>query len=397
MRVQLNMTFRTPKLSALTSAALAIPGLAHAELQTDYLYSHYEEGDLSAADSASGSASERYTIDSHLFRVGGNLGAGDANLNLTVETMSGASPWWVQPDANGKPVQVMSGASIDEERVDIEASYGRQFGPIEPVFKAGYSSEEDYQSVNVGVEAQYTPEGGVYSASAGIGYSDDRIEPTDGGSAQYPDRIRSADKNSLTAYAGLSWIIDAQTVLQTVFSYSLHDGYLTDPYKRAYFVSVANAVPESRPDGRQSWTLSARWRHYLPALTAAVHVDYRYFQDDWEIESHTLELGWQQRIGETWRVSPSLRWYSQSQAYFYAPYYADFRDDGFASSDYRLSPFGALSARLDVRKSLDQHWEVGGGVEVYDASADYAVRSVGVENPGLVQYYNVQARVSYRF
>ncbi len=391
------MNFRTPKLSALTSAALAIPGLAQAELQTDYLYSHYEEGDLSAGNSASGSASERYTIDSHLFRVGGNLGAGDANLNLTLETMSGASPWWVQPDANGKPVQVMSGASIDEERVDIEASYGLQFGQIEPVFKAGYSSEEDYQSVNVGVEAQYTPEGGVYSASAGIGYSDDRIEPTEGGSAQYPDRIRSADKNSLTAYAGLSWIIDAQTVLQTVFSYSRHDGYLTDPYKRAYFVSVANAVPESRPDGRQSWTLTARWRHYLPALAAAVHVDYRYFQDDWEIESHTVELAWQQRIGESWRVSPALRWYSQSQAYFYAPYYADFRDDGFASSDYRLSPFGALSARLDVRKSLDAHWEVGGGVEVYDASGDYAIRSVGVENPGLVQYYNVQARVSYRF
>ncbi len=388
----------SPSLQALTSAALAIPGMAQAaDIETDYLYSRYEEGDLPAADSASGRASERYSIDSHLFRIAGVLGPGNVAADLTVESMSGASPWWVQPGVDGRPVQVMSGASIEEERVDLQLGYAQPVGVIDAVAKLGYSDEDDYQATNVGFEAQYTPPGAPYTLSAGIGYSDDRIEPTEGGSAQYPDRIRSADKNTWTSYAGASWILGPQTVVQAVFGYTRHDGYLTDPYKRAYFVASAGTVPESRPDGRQIWTLSGRLRHYLPALSAALHLDYRFFRDDWKIESHTLELAWQQRIGEAWLLSPSVRWYSQSQAFFYAPYYADFRADGFASSDYRLSPFGAVSARLDLKRSIARHWTVGAGIEVYEASGDYAIRSVDVENPGLVDYTSLQLRVGYRF
>jgi hypothetical protein len=388
------MSAAKPSLSALTAAALALPGVAGAEVQTDYLYSRYGEADLPQESSASGRSVERYTIDSHLFRIAAPIGDHAVVLNTTYESMSGASPWWVQPDATGRPVQVMSGASIEEERIDAQLTYALPAGGIDWGLSAGYSTEDDYEAVNGGIELEYRPQGSQHSITAGVGYSYDQLEPTVGASS--PDVIDEADKDSVSAVAGVSWVLSPQTVLQTALNYTLHDGFLSDPYKRAFVVAEATAIPDNRPDSRALGAASARLRHYFGGVGAALHVDYRYYYDDWEIEAHTLELAWQQVLGESWRVSPALRWYSQSQAFFYAPYYGSARSDGYASSDYRLSPYGAISARLDLRKAIGS-WQLGVGAEWYDADADYAVESVRVENPGLVEYLVLNLRLAKRF
>ena len=57
--------------------------------------------------------------------------------------------------------------------------------------------------------------------------------------------------------------------------------------------------------------------------------------------SHTFELAWYQTLFDRLLIVPSVRYYSQGQADFYAPFCAAPRRDGFRSSDYRLSAFGA--------------------------------------------------------
>jgi len=384
---------KTTALQALTSAALAIPGLAAAEVQTEYLYAHYQEADLPASRGG-GQSSERYEINSHRFRLTSPLGEATAALNLTLESMSGASPWYITPDANGKLTQVMSGASISEERADVEATLAYPVGDVQVAVSLGYSKEDDYEAFNGGAEFEHTPEGQAYSFSGGIGYSYDRLEPTVGRSSL--DVIRKADRDSLNVYGGVSFILGPQTVLQTSLGYALGDGYLSDPYKLAYIQSQTNTVSDTRPGERTSWTASARLRHYVAPLGAALHVDYRYYDDEWDVTAHTLEVAWHQTFADTWRLTPSLRYYTQSQAYFYAPYYQNARADGLASSDYRLSPYGALSVRLDLRKAIGA-WELGGGIERYEASADYALESVKVENPGLVEYLALSLKLAYRF
>jgi hypothetical protein len=384
-----------PSLSALTAAALALPGLAQAQIETDYQYSRYEEADLAAADVQPGRTRQRYEIDSHLFRIAAPVGDQAFVANLTYEKLSGASPWWIQPDASGRPVVVMSGASIREERKDIQLTWAVPLAGMDWGVSIGHSDEDDYQATNAGLEFEYSPEGSAHTVSGGVGYSYDKVDPVRGASS--PDVIGKADKDSFNAYGGISWVLDAQTVLQTSFSYGLHDGYLSDPYKRSYIVDETNTVRDTRPGERHQFSASARLRHYLPGRSAALHADYRYYYDSWDIEAHTLELAWQQMLGETWRLTPGFRWYSQSQADFYAPFYQTRRDDGRASSDYRLSPYGAISLRVDVRKALPQEWEVGAGAEWYDASSDYAVGSVRIENPALVEYWIFSARVGKRF
>ncbi len=384
---------KSKALAALTQAALVLPGLATAaEIQTDYLFSHYQERDIRGSNLGGGSA-ERYEIQSHLFRVVSPYRDNTVGLNLTYESMSGASPWFIQPGADGKPMQVMSGASIREERVDIEGSLSRALLGGVAAVSLGYSTEDDYQAINGGVEFEIEQLETPITWSGGIGFSHDTLEPVQKTGIT---RIDEDNKNSVTLYGGAAIIIDAATVAQISVGYQHHDGFLTDPYKQAWFTNLANALPESRPDGRQAWTVSGKLRHHLGSPNAAVHVDYRFYRDDWEIESHTLELAWHQVLPQQWRLSPSLRWYSQSQAFFYAPYYNDFRADGFASSDYRLSPYGALSARVDVLKSIGA-LSLGGGVEYYEASDSYALKNVDVENPGLVEFLNFTVRLSYRF
>ncbi|MFT5576394.1 MAG: hypothetical protein ACI89D_001918, partial [Bermanella sp.] len=321
-----NKRSQTSALLALTGAALALPGISGkaqaaapvSEPVLSYHASRYSEAKLDK-DKKLGGDSERYEIDTHQLGFATSIGTQtDMQLDLMVESMSGASPWYVQPGANNKPVQAMSGASISEERVDLQSRFNR-FINADTVASLvlGYSDENDYSATNVGFEFEKTLPQRQLTVSTGIGYSDDELDPTTGTT---PVNLTSAKKDNLSAFVGLGLTVNARTAVQTSLSVSDQQGYLSDPYKLAYIASLSNPlVADNRPNDRRQWVWLSRFRHFLPAANAAVHVDYRYFYDDWDIESHTLELGWYQNLGSSWRVDTSARYYSQTAADFYAP------------------------------------------------------------------------------
>ncbi|MBD2858879.1 DUF3570 domain-containing protein [Spongiibacter sp. KMU-158] len=381
-------------LLALGAAALAIPGIVSkaeaaapaTESSLDYKFSAYREADLDRNNVVNGSTTSRYEIDSHLFRYVSPVGENqELNIDFAYETMSGASPWIVMPQVNtGRPVQLMSGASIKEERKDIQASL-KHFHDKQTVITAvaGFSDENDYQAFNVGAAVDYEQFEKQRTFSAGFGISDDHMEPTDG--RTMIDRVDTADKSSVNMFVGISQIINARTVVQGSLSLAFHDGFLSDPYKKFWVVNQSNALMDSRPDKREPIILEGRLRHYVPAAKAALHLDYRYYDDDWDVVSHTFDASWYQNLPNDWQLTPSFRYYSQTQAYFYAPYYIDARSDGYGSSDYRLSPYGAISFRLKLSKdwgklSTNLEWES------YKASADYSLKEVELESPALVEF-----------
>lgn len=389
-------------LLALTGSALSLPGISGkaaaadpvTETEVDYRYSNYQEDDLSRSKLAGGST-QRYEIDTHQLRVVRPWGdTYDVSVDLLYETMSGASPWFITPGANNQPMQVMSGATIEDDRTDILAKVRHHYDQSAASLSVGYSEEQDYRAFNLSVEGEWDLESKQRTVTLGLGFSDDELEPTEGRSARFPTRIASASKDSITGFVGVTQIIDAQTTIQSTVSYTIHDGFLSDPYKEAFVAGTR--VQDNRPGGREQLTLLNRIRRFFPKWRGALHADYRFFADDWEIDSHTFELGWHQILPHQWVVAPSVRYYTQSQAFFYAPFYNVARNDGFASSDYRLSPYGAVSFRLKARKSIGT-WSFNLGWEVYNSDADLAMRSVKVENPGLVDFTNFTFGVSKLF
>jgi hypothetical protein len=192
----------------------------------------------------------------------------------------------------------------------------------------------------------------------------------------------------------LEQTISPETAVQLAASYTYQDGYLSDPYKLAFVAGTT--VPDSRPGRRQQVTLLARIRHYFQNLNAALHLDGRIYDDKWGVASDTADLAWHQSLPGGWRIVPAMRWYSQAQADFYAPYYIKTKSDGLYSSDYRLSPYGALSLSLNAAKDIGS-WSFGARYEWYDSSAKYALGRVDVENPGLVDFDVFSATVRKAF
>ena len=90
-----------------------------------------------------------------------------------------------------------------------------------------------------------------------------------------------------------------------------------------------------------------------------------------------------------------MRYYSQSRARFYAPFFAAGSGPDF-SSDYRLGAFGAAAANLNLRKRVG-HWELSAGAERYHAGTGYAIGGADSADPAVVSYTRVFAGLDYHF
>lgn len=384
-------------LAALTGALAALPAYQQAEAsETGYRFSLYNEADLGAGQSADGTKKSRYEIQTHQLEHSQQISDNwTLDADLMLETMSGASPWFVLPDNSGGAVQVMSGASIDEDRAALSTSFKRDSGADQRwSARLGYSDENDYSAMSAGLSWEFDQHQRTRTWSAGLGWSEDELEPTDGGSAQYPERIVSADKRSIQAVVGVSQILNPRTVAQIGLALGQNSGFLSDPYKLVFVDGQTEA--DSRPDKRTQWALSGRLRHYLKRLGAALHLDWRHFEDDWDISSDTLEIGGLGRVKEHWRWTARLRWYQQSQAKFYAPYFEQAPSNLLYSSDYRLSPYGALSLRAGV-DYFGENWSLGLAYENYNSDGSFALGSVKLENPGLVDFDVISVAFAWYF
>jgi len=88
---------------------------------------------------------------------------------------------------------------------------------------------------------------------------------------------------------------------------------------------------------------------------------------------------------------PALRIYSQSAADFYAPYYTASNIIGArpaqleVSSDYRLSPYGALALSVELVKQI-AGWRFNLLAEQYRADEVFALSSNAFPNPALLEY-----------
>jgi hypothetical protein len=357
------------------TAADAPPDAAEAGVR----YSRYEEDDISEDKVILGDTG-RYEIDvvqAHLLTPVGD----DWSLALDVQTehMSGASPWFVGQGLEGEPLVAMSGASISDTRTDVAVTTRYYFMRGNAGFTYAHSDEDDYTSDAVTLDLALNSADGLRTYSVAGSVSDDTIEPTEG---VIPVKIESEDKESRSLYLGVSQIISKTAVTRIGLSYAVLDGYLTDPYKLA----------DRRPDRREQWAATAGYRRYFIDQAAALRLDYRFYSDDWGVDSHTLQVEWHQTLGE-FALVPYARYYSQSEAEFFAVT-ADFSQPHYAD-DYRLSSFGALTLGARLVADLDA-WRITLQGERYRSDNGWSLYG-GDAAPALVDWWRFTLGLNYRF
>ena len=391
----------SPALAALTTAAMALPGISPAvkagvaanQPKLSVAYTRYDEDSIPSGDSDPMAGDrDRYEIDvaqiQFLYPVNDKW---QITSGFVYDDMSGSSPWFVRPDANGDPLVVMSGATIDDTRYDfsVGAEYFGESFTIAP--SIGYSTEEDYKAISGGVEIEYEFPNKATSLRGGIAVSFDEVDPEQEAGIV---RVSNEDKENYAIFGGITQVINKYTILQTTLGISYFDGFLSDPYKQVFL--PGGNLPDSRPSDRTQYTFAARLRRYSELFAAAFHVDYRFYYDDWDVRSHTLDLGLHKVTESGWAFDTSLRYYSQTQADFYEPFYTAPRADGEYSSDYRLSPYGSISLRLGLSETIGD-WTVKLAAERYISDKSYSVQSVDVENPALLDFTQFTFGVDYSF
>jgi hypothetical protein len=379
------------KLIALTAAALMLQGVnkkveaSNFDPKTtfDYKFTQYTEGTMPAEKVVIGSL-DRYSIDVHQFKFNTPISE-DTEISISgvQESMTGASPWYILPDENGNPLQVMSGATIDENRSEINGDFRSYNASSESTLSLGYSTENDYQSFGFGYSGNFQFNQKLTTLNYGINTAKDYIDAVD--VEEFASRPSEETKNRLGFVFGFSHVFTKNTLVGLTYGYIGLDGFLSDPYKLAYV--EGEFLQDSRPEKHNQHTVTLMIREFFPSMNAALHLDYRAFSSDWEMTSDTIEMAWYQNIGKGWQLIPSVRYYEQTQAKFYAPYYYLARNDGFYSSDYRLSAFSATSGEIKLSKKFEK-FNINIAYSSYEAKGD---------NPGLITYELYSLGLGYRF
>ena len=366
-----------------------MPGFAEllaAEIGPDdiqYRYTFYDEQPLSADVVLDGST-DRYRIKTHQFRFNRAL---NKQFTLTVdglhESMSGSSPWYVIPDNERGLVQVMSGATIHETRNELGLTLGMSDRAVKHALRAGYSSENDYDALSMAYTGEYEQTNKQTTLSWGVSYSDDRLSPTD---ALIYGRVAHAKKNTASGSFGLTRVLNRNALIQSDLQLSYQRGYLSDPYKEMWVNGFM--FFDHRPGQRRSLSWSNRFRQYFVGSNGALHVDYRFYRDDWSVTAHTLELAWHQPFGKSLELAPSIRYYSQRSAEFYIPAVTSGIQPNFWSSDYRLGTFGALRYRLSANWRAES-WSTALNVDIYNSKESLALSGPHFDTPALVDFWRI--------
>jgi Protein of unknown function (DUF3570) len=154
-----------------------------------------------------------------------------------------------------------------------------------------------------------------------------------------------------TAQVSLTQNLSPTMNLQLALFGQVLEGFQSNPYRR---VQVGPNTPQEHiPDTRARWSLTARLNRYLPKLSAAAHLEGRFYNDTWGVTGGNVGMAYSQYIGKPLLLRFHFRLYQQSAATFFrdAFFYETLSSAGeYWTGDRELSP--VRNATLGGKLSL---------------------------------------------
>lgn len=294
----------------------------------------------------------------------------------TIDAWSGATP-------NGLPPQKSSPSNPNEwlNNVSEETRKAGLFTCKKDTklyslgFEYGISDEPDYLSRSYAIQYSHKLAAETLILNSGLSLQDDSVKNIVG---------NFVEKKTPSISVGLTRILDKFTNISFNFIYSRPSGYLSDPYKgipvpdsQKYSdpsIDTISLVHENRPDEREIFVIYSEISRYLEKLKIGTHLSYRYFEDNHDLNGHTLELEAVKKWGDHWAYSTSYRFYHQNQTFFYNPQVQKFETfmispnsatGPYYSADHRLSSFDSQTLSLQVSYFLTDDLTIDAGFDRY--------------------------------
>ena len=190
-------------------------------------------------------------------------------------------------------------------------------------------------------------------------------------------------KTGTSVLFGITQVINRRTLMQLNYMHAESSGYLNDPYKILSVVDSGTGATldylyEKRPDSRSSDVLF--WKMVYHLSEDVLHLSYRYFQDDWGIKSHTVDLAYRYELGEKSYLRPRVRYYTQSGADFYNHSFVNGSVPTYASADSRLAEMDSVTLGIKYGRKVGSDSEFSVRLEqMVQSGKDHPSDAIGFQ------------------
>lgn len=258
-------------------------------------------------------------------------------------------------------VDSYSSASSDKIDPNTVTSASYQDMRVYPSLNFSVENEEKRQIVSTGVSA--SAEFDYFSLGANVGYTkyskNKNTEFNIKGMAFFdtwkvilpielrnnPDpNYKQGDSKPRTSYnlgLTLSQIINKNFQMAFLVDAGYQQGLLATKFNRVYFNDVAATVKsENLPDTRFKLPIGLRSSYFL-GDNIILRSFYRYYWDNWNINSHTISFEPTLKLSAFSSISIPYRFYTQNAAKYFQPIFQHDLGDEYFTSDYDLSAFSS--------------------------------------------------------
>ncbi|MDH5426131.1 MAG: DUF3570 domain-containing protein [Gammaproteobacteria bacterium] len=333
---------------------------------------------------------DRVTVDKIISSLVTNINESNkVKVDLVFDTMSGSTPSGaVQGAGSFVTVTTPSGAGgfsagsgstaiaeFEDTRLAVALDWEQTKKRLHRInYGSSISVEKDYTSFGLNSNYAQDVSNRIMTYSAGVAVAFDEVRRSTGGTPEpftvygAGNTLANGNRVSFDTIFGATRILNRRTIGQLNFSSGFSDGYLTDPYKlisRTQLVDPAdpslgvdeiNTYYEKRPSSRQRSSVYTSMAH-TTRHDNVLHLSYRYYWDDWGIDSNTLDFRLKLRYDDGFFVEPHVRIYNQTAANFY--YYAIEQENyglssfpQYASADYRLDKIDSSTIGISIGKNF---------------------------------------------
>ena len=376
--------------------------------------------------------------------AGRGLEGGDRiDLRLVLDALTGASPNGAHASSVAQTFTTPSGKrtyttkagetplddTFRDTRVALGADWTIELSRLSKLtLGTNFSKEFDYASLGLSASLAQDFNNRNTTLTTALAFNSDLISPLSGIPTEFApmvsqgetlNREGSDDTKAITDFLiGVTQVIDRKTIVQLNYSLGLTDGYQNDPFKIVTAIDPLTGLPassgifdtgatgnlpyvyEKRPDSRQRNNLYFKVVRHLQE--DVINFSYRYYWDDWDINSHTLDFKYRYQMSNSY-LQPHIRYYIQSAAEFHT-HNLELGTDidatsgevlvDYASNDYRLAESETLTLGLKYGIPMGENSELSMRAEIISQTLTDDNVPAGEETPDLGA---VIVQVNYSF
>ncbi len=160
------------------------------------------------------------------------------------------------------------------------------------------------------------------------------------GENSHKAHIPTTPRNTFAASLTLSQVVNKNFQVALITDAVAQNSFLSLPFHRVYFQNQDSAKIENLPNTRFKLPLGIRLNYFL-GDKIILRTYYRYYTDNWGIQSHTASLEVPYKISSFVSIAPFYRYYTQTASIYFAPYKEHLLSDKYYTSNYDLSAFNS--------------------------------------------------------